>query len=238
MFQESFRNENIVLSEFYSLSVTEALPENQDFYQSHVSQSEKALSEMKKSQTLRINHEMISLPQPVMSEGATFPSGQGWNPCGHSLRLNWGPSCWFQIIPLNLKVLTLLKPSPHCSELINIVNSCLSGAVGGCQEWFVSTRANNTCLRLLCRFGGYLTQGEGAKQQREEIQPKGICWHPILAVPTPENIPSPESREKGWAWQSLNSELAAPEVMRQIKTQPWNLAFIFVSGKSCWVSSL
>lgn len=59
MFQGSFRRENIVLSELYSSSGTEALPENKDFYQSHVSQSEKALSEMKKSQTLRINHEMI-----------------------------------------------------------------------------------------------------------------------------------------------------------------------------------
>lgn len=37
MFQESFRNENIVFSEFYSL-LKHFLVENKNFYQSHVSQ--------------------------------------------------------------------------------------------------------------------------------------------------------------------------------------------------------
>lgn len=114
-----------------------------------------------------------------------------FKPTGHSQRLNWAPSCCFQILALNLNTLSLLKAAPHCSELINIVNSCLSGAVGGCQERFVSTRANYTCLES-CAGLVEPDTGTGAPAQRDLLSPNS-------AAPTAENIPKhlPREQENG-----------------------------------------
>lgn len=84
LFQESFRNENILFffqcydQLVFCHSDTDFLKKKKNFYQPHTNLTKKTgLSSTKKSQTFRTNTETVSLPQPVIYRGGTFMSRPG-----------------------------------------------------------------------------------------------------------------------------------------------------------------